>query len=150
MQPAPQIGEQQVQQMVERTLQVQMQRQEGQQLQTEIEAFASDPGHIHFETVKPVMAALLESGAAKDLKDAYDQAVWARPDIRSTLVPPQSVNTEEKRLAEIKAKAEKAKQAGSSITGGPGAAGELNGAGNPNRSLRDTIRAAINEAQGRV
>lgn len=152
-QPHPQLQslEQQIAELKqERQAELQQRAsQEAFSLKTEIEAFAGEPGHEHFETVKPVMAALLESGTAETLQDAYDQAVWARPDIRSTLTAHLSASAEEKRLADIKDKALKARQAAGSVTGGPGAGGELNGAGN-SRSLRDELRANLRAATGRV
>lgn len=63
---------------LEGRLKVQQEQQEEaerQLLRGEIEKFASAPGHEHYETVKPTMATLLQSGAAKDLEDAYTKAV---------------------------------------------------------------------------
>jgi hypothetical protein len=104
----------------------------------EITAFAADPKHPHFNEVKVYMTALLKEGAAQSLQDAYDQACWARPDIRATLQAQQRAEEEQKRRAEAKARAEKARNL-SGITGGPG-----NTAGNSapeNRSLRDELNA---------
>jgi hypothetical protein len=104
----------------------------------EITAFAADPKHPHFNEVKVYMTALLNEGAAQSLQDAYDQACWARADIRATLQAQQRAEEEQKRRAEAKARAEKARNL-SGITGGPG-----NTAGNSapeNRSLRDELNA---------
>lgn len=89
-------------------------------LKSQIESFAADPKNVHFEAVKPFMAALLSSGQASTLQEAYDQAIWARPDIRSTLTQAQVSTIQEKRVAEVKAKADAARRAGGSITGSPG------------------------------
>lgn len=43
------------------------------------------PTHPHFERVKVQMGALMQSGAAQDLEDAYQRAVWADPEIREEL-----------------------------------------------------------------
>lgn len=100
---------------------------------SDLEAFASDPAHEHFETVRGQMAALLMSGQAKDLKDAYEKACWAHPDIRNSLVNKQLAQETEKRKKE----AEKAKQAGASITGAPST-------GSGNQSLGDmSLRQAL-------
>lgn len=45
----------------------------------QIEAFAADPDHEHFETLRPMMAGLLQSGSAKDLQEAYDMALKSHP-----------------------------------------------------------------------
>lgn len=108
-------------------------------INTEIDTFASDPAHPHYETVKAHMAALLRGGVATDLKDAYDQAVYARPDIRSTLLAQQHADSEAKRLADIKAKTQAARNASSSVTGAPGISVANKGA--PERSLRDELKA---------
>lgn len=102
-------------------------QQEDESIQEQIVAFRADPKHSHFETVKAHMASLLKSGLAKDLQDAYDQAVYANPQTRSTLLQEQNAQTEEKRLADKKAKAEQARKAGSSIKGAPGIAALKNG-----------------------
>ena len=100
-------------------------QQEDSSIQEQIKTFAAESGHEHFEIVKAHMASLLQSGLAKDLSDAYDQAVHANPQTRSTLVQSQDV---EKRLAnDKKAKAEAAKKAGSSLKGGPGPSVNKNG-----------------------
>lgn len=52
------------------------------QVRTELDAFTRDPAHRYYENVKEAMAALLASGQASDLKDAYDQACWGSPQIR--------------------------------------------------------------------
>jgi hypothetical protein len=97
------------------------------------------------------MGHLLESGLAKDLQDAYDQAVWSDPATRSTIASAQAQSENEKRLADQKARADAAKRAAGSVTGAPGGARPLsNGAADPSRDLREEIRANLRAAQGRV
>lgn len=138
---------QQKQEQLERQIQLkeaQEKQQEQAGLKSQIETFAAQPGHEHFEAVKAHMAALLQNELAKDLQDAYDQAVYARPDIRSTLLSQQSADLEAKRVADKKAKAEAAKRAGSSIRGGPGMVAEKNGK-IAHSTLRDSITASFRE-----
>ncbi|MCA3269184.1 MAG: hypothetical protein INF44_02420 [Thalassospira sp.] len=94
-------------------------QQEAQAINNDIAQFASDPEHVHFEKVKGHMAALLQSNLAKDLKDAYQQAVWANPETRSTLELKKQQEIQEKIRAENKAKASSARAASVSITGAP-------------------------------
>lgn len=126
------------------------QRQEQNQLQaeiqTEIQAFATNSEHAHYEEVKAHMAALLREGAAKDLQDAYDQACWARPDIRATLLSKQNAEQEQKRKADAKLKAEQAKRKGVGLTGGPGNTGAAPGS----QSLRSELEAAFASASSGV
>lgn len=127
----------------------QHQLQETHSLQSQIDEFTSKPGHEHFEKVRVLMGTLLENGIATSMDDAYDRAVYADPEIRSNLIASQSQAESEKRLAEAKAKADAARRAGGSVSGGPGAARALNGSG-AEVPLEETIRAAIRESSGRV
>lgn len=60
------------------------QQQEQQAYQREVESFAAS--NEFFNDVRNDMAILLEGGRAKDLKDAYEQAIWMNPDVRSVLL----------------------------------------------------------------
>lgn len=71
--------------------------------------------HPHFESVKAHMQGLLSSETAKDLQDAYDQAVWAAPEIRSDLLKLQQEKAAKEREAARKAEVAKAKKAGKKV-----------------------------------
>lgn len=126
----------------------QRQFQEQAALQGQIDDFATKQGHEHFEKVKVFMGQLLQSGQAADMDEAYNKAVWADPDIRSSLIAAQA--DPNKRLTEQTAKTERARNAAVSVTGSPGGARALNGAANPTSSIEDDLRAAIRERNGRV
>lgn len=116
-------------------------------IQSEIEAFAADPAHQHFQEVKAHMAALLKEGLAPDLQSAYDQACYARPDIRTTLLAQQRASEEQKRIADQKAQADAARRKAVSINGGPG----ISAAAAPaDRSLREELLANMRAASGAV
>lgn len=117
---------------------------EQHQIQSEIAAFAAAPGHEHFEQVKPHLAALLTNGLAKDLQDAYDQAVWARPDLRATVLAAQQQTAKQAQATQAQARATAAKQAAASVSGAPGVSIPVNA---PDRSLRDELRANLRAAQ---
>jgi len=51
------------------------------QATSEIERFAADPAHEHFEAVKAAMGQLLDTGLATDLKSAYEKAVRMDPEL---------------------------------------------------------------------
>lgn len=53
-------------------------------------------GKEHFESVRVAMGALLQTGQAKDLQDAYDQACWANPDIRAATLATQAKEAQAK------------------------------------------------------
>lgn len=117
----------------QRLFQEQQQQQVSQTVNTDIERFASEPGHEHFEVVRAHMAALLQGGQAKDLQDAYDQAVYATPQTRNALIAQQL----EKQRAEARKKAEEAKKAAAVNVPARGAIA----AAGPRGSIEDTIRA---------
>lgn len=48
---------------------------ENQQIQSEISRFTDEQKYPHFETVRPMMAQLLESGLCQDLETAYAKAI---------------------------------------------------------------------------
>lgn len=124
------------------TTQQQTQEQaQQQQLLQEIQAFAADPKHPHFEQVKSLMAPLLASGQAKDLQEAYDMACHANPSIRSTILQAQDAEKKAKQKAELEAK----KKAAVSVTGSPGVTTPN---ASPNRDLRDELRANLAAARG--
>jgi hypothetical protein len=103
--------QQQVQQLTSfiQTQQSSVQQQAEQSLNSEISAFAADPNHSHFETVKPHMIALLQAGQAKDLSDAYEQAVYANPTTRAAMLQQQMAAQRE----EAAKKAQAAREAAS-------------------------------------
>ena len=115
-------------------------------LQAQIEAFGKEPANLHFETVKPEMAALLQAGRAQSLQDAYDMAVWARPDIRSSLIAQQQQAAEAKRVTDARAKVDAAKRAGGSVIGSPGI-GASNDPKAGNRSIREELVAQMAAAR---
>lgn len=142
--PMLQTMQQKIQAFEDQQRQQQYFAQQQQEAQTHsvIGAFAADPKNVHFEQVKGHMAALLQAGQAKDLQDAYDQAVWARPDTRSSLLVEQQRSTEEKRTADMRAKADAARRAGGSVIGSPG----LGHSADPKagqRSLREELAASF-------
>ena len=111
--------------------------QQNQQAMSEIEKFKANPENVHFESVKDDMALLLQSGKAESLQDAYDKAVWMRPDIRKSLVEQQRTEAE-KKLAS-RARNQRAQSAAVGIKGSsPSKGNSLS----PDASLRDTLLAA--------
>jgi len=92
------------------------QQVEGQRMAREAFAGAKDtegaPRHPHFEKVQGRMAALIQGRVAKDMEDAYAQAVWSDPELREQLVAKEKEKqeraAEDRRIEAL----EKAKKAG--------------------------------------
>jgi hypothetical protein len=85
------------------------QQQAQETLNSEISTFAADPSHSHFEAVRGHMSALLQAGQAKDLPDAYEQAIYANPTTRTAVLQQQAAAQRE----EATKKAQAAKSAAS-------------------------------------
>lgn len=128
-----------------------VQQQQHQQVEVQaqqvIDAFAADPKNEFYDQVKPLMGQLLVSGQAQTMQEAYEQACWATPGVRSTLTQRQTAEADAKRAAEAKAKADAKRRAAGSVQGSPGGnAAAAASAANPNLSLRDELRAQFRAA----
>lgn len=116
---------------------------EQQALTSEIDAFANDPQHPHFQRVRGPMAAILMAKQAQGLQDAYDKACWADPEIRASLMAQHEAQALEKRKKE----AEAAKRAAVSVTGSPSGTAT---AGLGELSLRGALEQQFFGSAGRV
>ena len=115
------------------------QQQEQAKLNSEIASFSSDPNHSHFESVRGHMAALLQAGQAQDLQDAYEQAVWANPQTRASLIAQQQ--------AEAKAKATQTAQAAKQAASVNTRARPSMPVSQPIGTMDDTIRSTLRRLQ---
>jgi hypothetical protein len=113
-----------------------IQQQEQSRATDEIAQFAS-AGHAHYDAVRNDMADLLETGKAKSLKDAYDMAVWMRPDVRQSLIEQQ--RAEERRIVTEQTQHAKAKAASVSVKGSSPSSGGI-------QSTKGSIREALEAA----
>ena len=109
-------------------------------LQAEIDTFASDPAHQYFDEVANDIAGLLRSGAAKDLKDAYDKAIWANPITRAKEQARLTAEAEAKAKAEA---AERAKQARKATGANVKSSAKAASGTAPLGSIDDTLNAAL-------
>jgi hypothetical protein len=102
---------------------------------------AGKPMRPHYQAVKETMANLIESGVAKDLDDAYEQACWARKDIRDVLIRDQEAERVRKQAADAAA----ARRAGATNVVARGAPPMAKAAG----KIDDTIRNKLAEIRAR-
>lgn len=92
------------------------------------------PARPHYHAVRQHMSALLMTGAATTLQDAYDQAINAHPEIRKLIQADQARADEARRAEEARKKAAEAKRAGAlNVRSTPAA-------GNSPKSVDDTLR----------
>lgn len=107
-----------------------IQQQEREKANYELERFSGAADKTHFEAVRNDMADLLESGKAQSLEQAYEMAIWMRPDIRQTLVEQQRIEAqktfeEKQRLARAKTAAVSIKGSSPSSSGTQPVSGDL-------------------------
>ncbi len=76
------------------------------------------PLYPHFDAVRPQLAALVRAGAAGSFEDAYEQAVWADPQLRQRAL--EAHDAEQARLRESarREQVQKARNAGRAAPGG--------------------------------
>lgn len=113
----------------------QVQQQEQMRVQQELQSFQTAE-RPHFDAVRNDMADLLETGKAKSLQEAYDMAVWMRPDVRQSLIDQQLADAQRKALEQ--AQAQRAKTAAIGVKG----SSPIGAGSQPvNGSLRDILAA---------
>jgi hypothetical protein len=120
-------------------------QREQQQTLNEIVDFRSKPEARFFDAVKDQMVALLQVGAVSTLEEAYAQAIWTRPDIRSILQAEETQKQQAEQAKRVRTQSARAK--GGSVRGGMGSVAE---AAPANRSLREELQANFAEARSRV
>jgi hypothetical protein len=96
----------------------------------------------HFEQVRVTMGNLLDVGEAKSLKDAYDMAVWARPDLRERILADQRKAEDAKREADARKAAEDARKRAVSVKSNPSVNTNATTAG----TVRDELVRAFSSA----
>lgn len=116
-------------------------------LQAEIDTFASDPAHQYFDEVANDIAGLLRSGAAKDLQDAYDKAIWANPITRAKEQARLTADADAKAKTEA---AERAKQARKAAGANVKSSAKVASGTAPLGSIDDTLKAALAEVKARA
>jgi hypothetical protein len=112
-----------------------IQEQERSKANHELDSFATSD-KTHFEAVRNDMADLLETGKAQSLEQAYEMAIWMRPDVRQTLIEQQRIEAQKK--YEEQQRATRAKTASVSVKGSSPSSG---GSQPVSGSLRDIIAA---------
>lgn len=89
--------------------------QAAQAVSQEIEAFAKSKAQtdgIDFNSLRPTMAALISSGQANDLADAYEKAIWTNPTTRAARIEAERKQADAKRAEEDAKNAAAARRAG--------------------------------------
>lgn len=131
-------------QEVTKTLTTYQQREEAQineAIASEIQAMASNTKDFpYFAQAKPHMAQYLRAGLAKDMKDAYEQVIWAVPQLRQQVQKDQREAAARRQQQEDLAKRQRAAASTNVRSGVPGT---------PKRSLDDELSAKYDEVARR-
>jgi len=117
-----------------------------QRVEAEVAAFAADPKNIHYSKVENEIAALISSGAAKDLRDAYDKAIWLNPEVRAA---EQARIATEQAEAARKAALEKAEAARKASAANVRPSAKAASGTAPLSNLDDTLRETYREITSR-
>lgn len=80
-------------------------------IDAQIAEFAANPDHEHFGILQNDMTALLQSGLAKDLDDAYEKAMRSNPQTYQIWLAQQQQGWDAQRKAQVR----QAKQAGANV-----------------------------------
>ena len=120
-----------------------VQKQELEKINNEIQTFINDPANKHFNALQHDIAWLLETGACKTLKQAYDTALWSNPIVRQQVLDEQAKEKSAAEEAEKKKLLEESKKR-SSVN-----IKSTNVKPIGKRSIEDTLEATFDEIQAR-
>lgn len=120
-----------------------VQKQELEKINNEIQTFINDPANKHFNALQHDIARLLETGACKTLKQAYDTALWSNPIVRQQVLDEQAKEKSAAEEAEKKKLLEESKKR-SSVN-----IKSTNVKPIGKRSIDDTLEATFDEIQAR-
>ena len=111
----------------------------------EINAFLADPAYPYATELATDMAQLIKAGVAKDLKGAYEKALWQNPVVREKhLAKQQKESSEQAKLNAAKAAEAAKKAAAANVTTTSKKASRTAPVGTMDDTLQQTL-AAINE-----
>ena len=110
-----------------------------------VDTFLADPANLHVEAVASTMTALISDARARgvnlDLKQAYDMACYADPEIRATLINRQGSPASLKDARQRQA-ADQARRAARATVGAPSGL-PVRAATPSHASVSDAVRAAV-------
>jgi hypothetical protein len=102
----------------------------------QVERFSSDPANVYFDKVSHLIPQLLQSGIAKDLPDAYQQAIMLHPEVRELEFARRQAEQAEKSARE---KADKVAAARAASAANVNTRGKPVGGTTPVGSMDDTL-----------
>lgn len=116
-------------------------------IESEIDAFAADPSNVYFGEVVDDIAAIINSGRARTLKEAYDAAIWMNPAVRAKELTRQQA---EKDAEAAKKRQEQTANARKALSVNVKASAKSGSAAAPLGSIDDTLNETLAAIRGRV
>lgn len=133
------------------------QQQKMAEAYSSIDAFRNEvdetgnPKHLYFDDVREDMANMIEaaerSGKQLSLQDAYDAAIWSRPDLREVLLTQQQQQAAESEKEKRQKKTQKAKKRASPNVNTTGSYSESKTG--KKGSIEDTLWATMKDIESR-
>lgn len=129
------------------TIQGELQRSREELVSKTLTDFAKDKPH--FEKVRMRMGQLIQAGIVppNDLDGAYQQAIWADPEIKTTLIKEQFDKQQADALKSQTNRAQAARQAAVSPSTRAPSGAVANGTAKGKQSVREALNASIRELQ---
>lgn len=115
-----QLAQQQGYQSQQQQQRMAQERAEAARLLEEFQSATDESGNAKYEFLEDLrmdMSQLLGNGMAQDLQEAYDKALWMRPDIREKRVESMQMQQRREMERQLREEGEKARVASSSVVG---------------------------------
>lgn len=113
----------------------------------EIDSFLSDPAYPYAKELTADMAQIITAGMAKDLKGAYEKAIWQNPTVRAKELARQQKESAEQTRVKTQQTAEAAKKAaGATVTTTSKDASRTA----PKGTMDDTLQQTLAEIKSRT
>lgn len=112
---------------------------------SKIEQFAADPANVFFPQVRTIMSSLLQNGVASTLKEAYDNAVQAHPEVRKQLDAEKATQAQ---AAQAEAAKKAAADAQRMATVNMATRGGAGSSAMPAASMRETMQKVADRIYG--
>ena len=114
--------------------------QQEQTVQRQVQEFAAK--NEFFEDVRDIMADLMDANPNRTLEQAYEQAIWAHPEVRQVMLQRQ-----QQQAAQEQGKQRRAAAAGASLSSSDPGVAVADGMGD---TIEEVIRNAFKASSGRV
>lgn len=112
-----------------------------------VDKFADDPANIYFNDLTDDMVRLIQSGAAQDLPEAYEKAVWLNPVVRAKEIARLSAAQSTQSATQSTAKISEARRASAVNVRSQGH--PTSGPADPLGSMDDTLTATMKRIKER-